>query len=307
MRSATSKTSTRLWLITTTPRLALAQARIRSRHLGRLGDAERRGRLVEQHDLRLAEQRAGDRDLLALAAGERADLAAQARDRHRQVREQLAGLVLHPRLVELARDGAGAGRDLLAAEEEVGDDVEVVAEREVLVDGRDPERGRVLGLGDRDLLAAEADRAGVGGVDAGDRLDHRRLAGAVVADEADHLAGVDGEVDPVQCLDRAESLADSLQLEERSAVGHLSPRCPLLCTPARRRSVHSSGAVTKPSAITVLLTLSLVTATGSSTTDGHLARAVVEFFGDFVLRDFFAFGEGDRDFGAILACGVIAL
>ena len=147
MRSATSKTSARLWLITTTPRSRSRRRRIRSRTCSGLRHAERRGRLVEQHDLRLAEQRAGDRDLLALAAGERPDLAAQAGDRHRQVGEQLAGLVLHLRLVELARDRARAGRDLLAAEEEVGDDVEVVAEREVLVDGGDPQFGRVLGLG----------------------------------------------------------------------------------------------------------------------------------------------------------------
>ena len=59
-------------------------------------------------------------------------------------------------------------------------------------------------------------------MDPGDRLDQRRLAGAVVADEADHLAGVDGEVDPVQSLDRAESLAYSLQLEEWSAVEAIS-------------------------------------------------------------------------------------
>ena len=66
----------------------------------------------------------------------------------------------------------------------------------------------------------------VGGVDAGDRLDQRRLAGAVVADQADDLAGADGEVDPVQSLDRAESLAYSLQLEERSAGCHRQPEIP---------------------------------------------------------------------------------
>ena len=124
--------------------VALAQAPDQLQHLFGLRHAERRGRLVQQHDLRLAQQRAGDRDLLALAAGERPDLAAQAGDRHREVGEQVGGLVLHLHLVELARDLASARRDLLAAEEEVGDDVEVVAEREVLVDGRDPQFGRVL-------------------------------------------------------------------------------------------------------------------------------------------------------------------
>src|SRR4051794_1264848 len=38
------------------PELALAQSFDQVEHLGRLTDAERRGRLVEQHDLRIAEQ-----------------------------------------------------------------------------------------------------------------------------------------------------------------------------------------------------------------------------------------------------------
>ena len=87
---------------------ALAEFADQVEDLGRLGDAERRRRLVEQDDLRLAEQGAGDRDLLALPAGERPDLAAQAGDRHRQVREQLARLVLHARLVELSARHARA-------------------------------------------------------------------------------------------------------------------------------------------------------------------------------------------------------
>ena len=81
------------------------------------------------------------------------------------------------------------------AEEEVGDHVEVVAEREVLVDGRDPEAVASLGLAIVTVLAVELDRALVGAVDAGDHLDQRRLAGAVVADEGDHLAFADVEVD----------------------------------------------------------------------------------------------------------------
>ena len=81
IRSATSKTSARLWLITTTPEAALAQALDQVEHLRGLGDAERGGGLVEEHHLRLAEQRAGDRHRLALAAGEAADLGAHAAER----------------------------------------------------------------------------------------------------------------------------------------------------------------------------------------------------------------------------------
>ena len=110
IRSAMSKTLARLWLITTTPRSRSRRRRIRSRTCPVCGDAERRGRLVEQDDLRLAQQRAGDRHLLALAAGEGADLAAQAGNRHRQPREQLAGAVLHARLVEDASVAPGPER-----------------------------------------------------------------------------------------------------------------------------------------------------------------------------------------------------
>jgi hypothetical protein len=120
--------------------------------------------------------------------------------------------VLHARLVELAGELPDTRGNLLAAEEYVGDDVEVVTQGEILIDGRDPQFGGVLGAGDRDFFPFEANVAGIRRVDPRDRLHQRRLAGAVVADEADDLAGVDGEVDPVQSLDRAESLAYILQL-----------------------------------------------------------------------------------------------
>jgi hypothetical protein len=56
-------------------------------------------------------------------------------------------------------------------------------------------------------------------MDAGDALDQRRLAGAVVADEGHHLSGVHMEVHLVQGLDRTEVLGDPTQLQNR-AVAH---------------------------------------------------------------------------------------
>ena len=98
----------------------------------------------------------------------------------------------------------------LPAEEHVLDDVEVVAEREVLVHDLDAESGGVAGAVDRDRLAVEEVLARVDRVDAADALDERRLAGAVVADERGHLAGpVDVEVDVVEHLHRAEALVDA--------------------------------------------------------------------------------------------------
>ena len=60
---------------------ALAQAADEAEHLRGLRDAERGGGLVEDHEPGLTEHRARDRDRLALAAGEHADLGAHRAQR----------------------------------------------------------------------------------------------------------------------------------------------------------------------------------------------------------------------------------
>ena len=54
---------------------------------------------------------------------------------------------------------------------------------------------------------------------AGQDLDQRRLAGAVVADKGHDLASVDVKVDVGQGGDRAELLANPAQAEHRIARG----------------------------------------------------------------------------------------
>ena len=90
------------------------------------------------------------------------------------------------------------------AEEQVGDDVEVLAQREVLEDCRDSRLLRVLRR--REFLGppAQDDLTFVGAVDFGDDLDQGGFARAVVADESDDFAAADGQVDIGQCLDRTE-------------------------------------------------------------------------------------------------------
>ena len=105
----------------------------------------------------------------------------------------------------------------LAAEPQVGDDVEVVAQREVLEDGGDPELLRVGGARDLDDLAVELDGPGVRCVDAGEHLDEGGLAGAVVADERDDLALVHPEVDVGERLHRAEALGDAAHRQDALA------------------------------------------------------------------------------------------
>ena len=116
MRSATSKTSARLWLITTTPSPRSRRRLISSSTWRGLRDAERGGRLVEDHHLGVAEQRAGDRHRLALAAGERADLGAHAAQRrHRERVEQLDAPSAPCAISSMTWSAPRARLDLLAA------------------------------------------------------------------------------------------------------------------------------------------------------------------------------------------------
>ena len=178
-------------------------------HLLGLRDAERRGRLVEDDDLGVPQHRPGDRHGLALTAGQARDLLADRLHRpHRQSREGLLRAPLHRRLVEASALGD------LAAEEQVVDDVEVVAEREVLVDDLDAEGVGLLRVGDRHRAAVEDVVAGVEPVDAGDPLDEGALAGAVVTDERGDLPGVGVEVDALQDVHRAEALVHPPQRQQ---------------------------------------------------------------------------------------------
>ena len=99
-------------------------------------------------------------------------------------------------------------------------DVEVVAEREILVDDLDPEGVRLLRLRHVHGRPLEPVLTGVEGVDPGDALDERALAGTVVTDEGRDLTGVDREVDVLQDVDRTEALVHAAELEERTCIRH---------------------------------------------------------------------------------------
>ena len=115
----------------------LAEALDEVEHLAGLRDAERRGRLVEDDELGVPHDRLGDGDRLPLAAGQAGDRLADGADRRdRQVGERLGRPLLHVDLVEPAEPV-----ELLTAQEHVLDDVQVVGEREVLVDDLDARAG----------------------------------------------------------------------------------------------------------------------------------------------------------------------
>ncbi len=109
---------------------------------------------------------------------------------------------------------------------------DLVAEEDVLGDGQARRPGRApgrssrcrgciaaVGVRQRDRLAAPADLALVGLVRAGQHLDQRRLAGAVLAEQAVHLAGADVEVDAAERPHARELLHDAAHLEQSPGPG----------------------------------------------------------------------------------------
>ena len=196
----------------------VGEASYEAEDLGGLRHPEGGGGLVEHDHLGVPEHRLGDRHGLPLTAGEAGDpLADRLHGAHRQRLEGLLGRLLHAALVE--RDAAAP----LTAEEHVLDDVEVVAQREVLVDDLDAEGAGVARRVHGDRAALEEVVARVDGVGAAHALDQRGLAGAVVADERGDLAGLGAEVDALEDVDRPEALEHVAQREDR-LVAHRSAR-----------------------------------------------------------------------------------
>ncbi len=79
----------------------------------------------------------------------------------------------------------------LAAQEDVLVDAQVPGQRQVLVDHLDAERAGVGRAAEADGLAFDEDLAGARRMEAGEALHERRLAGAVVAHDAEYLAGLE--------------------------------------------------------------------------------------------------------------------
>src|SRR3954468_9421858 len=181
-------------------------------HLRDLAHADRGRRLVPQDQLGVGEPRPGDRPRLPLAARHLLDEVARPR-LGLELAEQLGRARVHGREVD---DLEGAEQALaLAAEEDVLGRGEVVAQGEVLVDDLDARGPRVDRLVEVDRAVVDPDLALRGREVAGDDLDQGRLAGAVVAHEADGLAGLHDEADTLERLDRAEMLRHALELEQR--------------------------------------------------------------------------------------------
>ena len=116
-------------------------------------------------------------------------------------------------------DEAEAVRDL-PADEEIAPQRLFLRQRLVLINGLDREVVRHAHriLARLDFAVADEDLAGRREEDAGHHLDQGRLAGAVVADQADDLIASYGDMDVAQRVDGAEILLHALQTDDAGKV-----------------------------------------------------------------------------------------
>ena len=105
-----------------------------------------------------------------------------------------------------------------------------------------PSAARLVDRAQLDRLAVEVDLPRVGLVVAAEDLDQRRLAGAVVAQQAEHLALVERQVDVAQRGHRAEALGHALDAQDLLRLAGTVVTLPLRRAGAggRRRSPASS-------------------------------------------------------------------
>ena len=87
-----------------------------------------------------------------------------------------------------------------------------------------------------DVRPVESYPTGVRRSGAGDDVEQRRLAGAIGPDQAEHLAGGDGEAHVVERADPAEADHHTLELEDRSAPVHRLTAGGAHLIPSRRTS-----------------------------------------------------------------------
>ena len=147
-------------------------------------------RFVENEDRRIPQQRPGDRQALALAARQQDPALADHRVvTLRQQRDELVRIGVARRRLDLVARGVGLAEPQIlfdGAVEQVG----------VLVDDGDHPAER-FGIERFDVVTADLDRAALRVEEAQQQPRNRRFAGAARPDDADLLAGGDGEGQPV--------------------------------------------------------------------------------------------------------------
>ena len=174
------------------------------------GDVERRGDLVADEQRRLGDERARDRDALALAAAQLVRVPRHDEGTQPHTLEGRRDAVRELPVLEVEEEAQRLADDLpdrLARVERVVRALEDVLEI--------PPRALVaVACAPRKELAVERDLAGEVAVQARDAAGQRRLAGARLADQRQALARLDRQVDVEQHLPRAVRGVHSAHLDQ---------------------------------------------------------------------------------------------
>ncbi len=163
------------------------------------------GGLVQDQDAGAAVEHLEDLDALPLGHSEVLDQRVRAD----------AQAVLVGDLLDLGLGLASYPVQLLAAQDDVLPDRQVVGQHEVLVHHADAARDGVAGSVELDQLAVDGDGALVGALHPVEDLHQGRLAGAVLTHQGVHGAAGDGDVDVVVGHDAGEALGDAAQFDGR--------------------------------------------------------------------------------------------
>ena len=185
----------------------------------RFGSREAGCRLVHDDEAGLQRQSLGDLDELPL--------------RERQAGDTCIGTEIGAELLEQWRCLA-AQRDAvdqperpafqrLAANEDIGGGRQIVEEVEFLMDEGDTCPHRSVDGKPVNLLAVEFDHAAGRLDDAAENFHQGRFAGAVLADQSDHLARRNRKADPVQRPDAGILFTNSRHGQERRGHGRIMP------------------------------------------------------------------------------------
>src|SRR5579864_3671105 len=155
------------------------------------------GRLVEDQQLRLEVHRTRNCHALALSAGQFAEQCFGGTQMQVDIGDGLDRFAAHARAIHRA-DAEQRKVQRLPANKQIARNRQVGHQRVVLVDGFDAELHRRLRRADAHRLTLKQDLAFIRPVNARQDLDECRLAGAVVAEQADDLAAPEFQTDAFQ-------------------------------------------------------------------------------------------------------------
>ena len=204
-------------------RVRLADVAQQRRRLLRLRVGHAGHGLVDQQDRRVLRQQHADFQPLLLAVGNLARQAvamlAEAGDA-----QDLVDLLRRHLVAPAKQRGEGAARALQRQQDVVGERVHLEHGRllELAADAEFRDGG-FIELGQVVLAAVEQHVAFVGLRLAGDDVHHRRLAGAVGADDGAHFAGLDEQREIADGAVAVEADADAVEIENRGGelVAHV--------------------------------------------------------------------------------------